>query len=78
MSCLKTRAETNLLIVGLNVPVGGGMSYFSLHVAETETEEERRKQYLGTAGYSGAKHRRVTLHQAGCNVSVCALRMHVL
>uniref|UniRef100_A0A3B5MLS0 Cadherin domain-containing protein n=1 Tax=Xiphophorus couchianus TaxID=32473 RepID=A0A3B5MLS0_9TELE len=47
-SCSKTRAETNLLIVGLNVPVGGGMSYFRLHVAGTETEEERRKQYLGT------------------------------
>lgn len=49
--------ETNLLIIVLNVPVGGEMSYFKPWCERRQKKEERQEQYLRTTGDPGAQHR---------------------
>lgn len=70
--CSKTGVETNLLIMLLNVPVGGEMSYFRPRRERSRKKEGRGKQYLRTAGHSGAQRRRITPHRATERGAMCA------
>lgn len=69
--CSQTRVETNLLIMVLNVPVGGEMSYFRPWCERKRKKEKRRKQYPRTTGDLGAQHRWITPHQATKTGAMC-------
>lgn len=62
--CSQAGVDTNLLIIVLNVPAGGEMSYFRPWCERSQKKEGRGKQCHRTAGDPGAQHRQITPHQA--------------